>query len=200
MTNFTASFGSLVYLNWYAGEAATAVLVANVPHLWPLIATVFHLGAFKPGSGNSSSGNKGLSSHQYPSRGGTHQRSIVGIPSARSKNKYDIDVYEPSSSEEHIASNGDKDMQWGYSKKSVEMVDSIAPTSDLEMGKPHMTTSIQGGSSGTSSKDAAGIAVEEVELGAWPMKEDRKSDSHIAGSPNGQILKTVHMDQFASGK
>lgn len=44
--NFTAGYGSLVYLNWYMGEAATSVFVANVPHLWPLLSRVFSLGAF----------------------------------------------------------------------------------------------------------------------------------------------------------
>ncbi|KAL8973805.1 MAG: hypothetical protein Q9197_001959, partial [Variospora fuerteventurae] len=44
--NFTAGYGSLIYLNWYVGEAATSVFVANVPHLWPLLSRVFALGAF----------------------------------------------------------------------------------------------------------------------------------------------------------
>ncbi|KAL9007313.1 MAG: hypothetical protein Q9173_007376, partial [Seirophora scorigena] len=44
--NFTAGYGSLIYLNWYVGEAATSVFVANVPHLWPLLSRAFALGAF----------------------------------------------------------------------------------------------------------------------------------------------------------
>ncbi len=57
--NFTAGFGSLIYLNWYVGEAATSVFVANVPHLWPLLSRIFALGAFnslRRTTGNSNSG------------------------------------------------------------------------------------------------------------------------------------------------
>ncbi|KAI4157471.1 MAG: hypothetical protein L6R39_000656, partial [Caloplaca ligustica] len=57
--NFTAGFGSLIYLNWYVGEAATSVFVANVPHLWPLLSRLCGLGAFnsmRRATGNSSGG------------------------------------------------------------------------------------------------------------------------------------------------
>lgn len=44
--NFTEPYGSLVYLNWYVGEAATAVCVANIPLCWPLLRRVLNLSAF----------------------------------------------------------------------------------------------------------------------------------------------------------
>ncbi|ESZ91245.1 UbiD family decarboxylase [Sclerotinia borealis F-4128] len=50
ITNFVAPMGSLTYLNWYAGEISTAMIVANVPHLWPLIARIARLGAWAPNS------------------------------------------------------------------------------------------------------------------------------------------------------
>ena len=139
--------------------------------------------------------------------GASHHRSAVNMSSGR-KNKYDIDVYDPSSSEEHIATNGQKDGQWGYSKKSsnagIDVSETIGRADDLEMGRGKMTTSIQGGKSGmTAGNDehAVDVAVEEVELGAWPMEEDRKSDAPLSSSPtgpHGHIVKTVHINQYAT--
>ncbi|OCK80452.1 hypothetical protein K432DRAFT_263125, partial [Lepidopterella palustris CBS 459.81] len=40
--NFTQPY-SPIFLNWYIGEAATAVYVANVPLLWPLLKILFKL-------------------------------------------------------------------------------------------------------------------------------------------------------------
>ncbi|KAK0101932.1 hypothetical protein ONS95_001257 [Cadophora gregata] len=56
ITNFLAPFGSLSYLNWYAGETATAMIVTNVPYLWPLIARTFKLGSFSQNTTNNKSG------------------------------------------------------------------------------------------------------------------------------------------------
>ena len=50
VTNFAAfdsDTSSLVYLNWYAGEITTAVIVTNVPLLWPLISRVLKTGSFQ---------------------------------------------------------------------------------------------------------------------------------------------------------
>lgn len=110
--NFTAPWGSLIYMNWYVGETATAVIVANVPHLWPLISRIFHLGAFKQPS-------HGANSNQYAlkTRGG------VGPGTVRRRN-YDKDGYVRSESEERIATG---DTQWGHSKTS-------GSEGDLELG------------------------------------------------------------------
>jgi len=40
----------LVFLAWYNGEAATAVLIANVPFCWALLRKVFALGPWKDSS------------------------------------------------------------------------------------------------------------------------------------------------------
>ncbi|OCK93152.1 uncharacterized protein K441DRAFT_661911 [Cenococcum geophilum 1.58] len=40
--NFTVPY-SPIFLDWYIGEAATAVYVANVPLLWPLLKSIFNL-------------------------------------------------------------------------------------------------------------------------------------------------------------
>ncbi|KAL8628038.1 hypothetical protein Q9189_006247 [Teloschistes chrysophthalmus] len=68
--NFTAGFGSLVYLNWYVGEAATSVFVANIPHLWPLLSRLFSLGAFnslRRTTGGSNPNPNHPSKHNHPS-------------------------------------------------------------------------------------------------------------------------------------
>lgn len=99
-------------MNWYADETATAVIVTNFPHHWPLISRVFSLGAFKqPTSGGVS--------NQYPLK----TRSGVG-PRAVHRRSYDKDGYIGSESEERIATG---DTQWGHSKKS-------ASEGDLELG------------------------------------------------------------------
>lgn len=61
--NFTAGFGSLIYLNWYVGEAATSVFVANVPHLWPLLSRLFSLSAFLSARRTAGSGSTPANDH-----------------------------------------------------------------------------------------------------------------------------------------
>ena len=173
MTNFTAPYGSLVYLNWYAGETATAVIVANAPHLWPLISRIFKLGSF------SSSTSKGT--NQYPLR--SHRNGKV-IPSAR-RTKHEIDGYIPTGSEERIATNGDKDSQWGYSKK--EILDSS--NEDLEYAGGYMTTHVRAG----GKESAMGVIIKDEELGGW-----EGDDREPIGNKEGQIVKTVHINQYAS--
>ncbi|RFU33766.1 hypothetical protein B7463_g2561, partial [Scytalidium lignicola] len=79
ITNFSAPVGSLVYLNWYAGEISTAMIVTNVPHLWPLMARIFKLGSFAKSSAN---------------------RPQYTLQNIRDGNNFD-----PAGSEERIASN-----------------------------------------------------------------------------------------------
>ena len=120
--NFTAPWGSLIYMNWYAGETATAVIVANVPHLWPLISRIFHLGAFKQPT-------IGGNSNRYPLK----SRSGVGPSTVRRRN-YDKDGYIRSESEERIATG---DTQWGHGKKS-------GSEGDLELGGYSVTVAAGG--------------------------------------------------------
>ena len=108
------------------------------------------------------------------------------MPSAR-RNKYDVEGYIPTGSEERIATSGDKDAQWGYSKK---LNVSESSDGDLEMGDGHMRTSVRGGG-GEGNVRRSGLAVEDKELGGW---EDEKVDPN----KKGHIVKTVHIDQYAS--
>ncbi|KAI4271228.1 MAG: hypothetical protein LQ337_006161 [Flavoplaca oasis] len=99
--NFTEPYGSLVYLNWYTGEAATSVFVANIPHLWPLLSKIFALGAFsslRRTAGTSSSNGNPNRMEFYPMRNGNHQGGQV--------RPYDHHGYIRSESEERIAGAG----------------------------------------------------------------------------------------------
>ena len=175
VTNFTAPYGSLVYLNWYAGETATAVIVANVPHLWPLISRIFGLSAFK-----RSSRPVGLNQYRLKS-----YRSSLGVPNGR-RNKSDVEGYTPTGSEEGIAGSGDKDAQWGNTRIPE---DSNSSSGEVEMGSHHMTTSVHGG----DSAHAHGVdqAIDDEELGG---RDNGRNDR----GTNGQIMKTVHIHQYAS--
>lgn len=106
----------------------------------------------------------------------------MGVSSAR-RNKYDIHGYEPTSSEERIANTGDKDASWSYTKK-LDSTDLC--NEDLELGKGYMTTSVHGGEA-----DRIGMVAENNRLGGW---EDDRTDPN----KRGQIVKTVHINQYAS--
>ena len=110
ITNFTAPYGSLVYLNWYIGETSTAVIVANVPHLWPLISRIFGLGSFKPTNNN---GGYGSSENQYAL---ASKRSGMSNPGRKSRRDFEKDGYVRSESVEEIAGLG---MEQG--KEDVEL-------------------------------------------------------------------------------
>lgn len=169
ITNFTAPYGSLIYLNWYAGETATAVVVANVPHLWPLISRVFGLGAFKQVSGPDGFNQHPLCPQRNGPRTSNHQRE-----------NFDIDGYVGNGSEERIATNGDKDGEWENAKNS----DTTQSSDDIELDNGCMTTSVLGSSKGN-------VGVEHKMLSEW--EADRPDPEK-----QGHIVKTVHIDQSAS--
>ena len=98
------------------------MIVANVPHLWPLISQIFRLGAFKQPTGAGAS-------NQYPLKPGSGMRASV----VRRRN-YDKDGYIRSDSEEHIAIGG---TQWRRSKKD-------ASEGDLEEGGYSVTVAAGG--------------------------------------------------------
>ena len=157
--NFTAGYGSLIYLNWYAGEAATAVMVSNIPHCWPILSRIFRLGSFK-------STSQGLNS-------GSNQRygltSKSGISSSR--RRYDEHGYIRSESEERIANAG----------TGPGFVTSAAPSNhltsdrkshDVELGhmgegQPYIGTAVTGGGkneNGWARDDRSGTIVKTVSM------------------------------------
>jgi len=107
--NFTAGYGSLIYLNWYAGETSTAVIVANVPHLWPLLSRLFRLGAFKSSHGPESASRLKIS---------------TAVQSRRRPTHLDTEGYLRSESEERIANKGAG--SWTTNSQSLN--------DDLELG------------------------------------------------------------------
>ncbi|KAL9629069.1 MAG: hypothetical protein Q9164_007033, partial [Protoblastenia rupestris] len=94
--NFTAGYGSLVYLNWYAGEATTAVMVANIPHCWPLLSRIFRLGSFK----STTQGPDSSSNNRF------HLSSKKSNNTGNGRRRFDEHGYIRSESEERIANAG----------------------------------------------------------------------------------------------
>lgn len=120
--NFTAGYGSLIYLNWYAGETSTAIIVANIPHCWPLLSRVFRLGSFKSSSFDPSSQSR----LKFPSV----------VQSRRRPNGLDTDGYLRSESEERIAGKGAG--SWTIQSQSHNM-----ELGEVD-GTPHATTATGG--------------------------------------------------------
>ncbi|KAL9069615.1 MAG: hypothetical protein Q9161_005414 [Pseudevernia consocians] len=102
--NFTGGFGDLEYLNWYAGETSTAVIVVNVPHLWPLISRILGLGAFKS------------STAAIESKTRFNQSKVSAVSRSQAK-EFDNSGYIRSESEERIANAG----AWAGKGSDMEM-------------------------------------------------------------------------------
>ena len=177
ITNFLAPY-SLIYLNWYAGEASTAVIVANAPHIWPLISHVFGLGTFKRSTGN-------IDSNSYPFKS---HRSAVETQNSRTR-KFDAEGYIPTGSEENLAQIGDKDVQWGYIKSTDS---SQLSSGEVDTNNSYLKDSVRAGSA-----DSAGIehgiaqTVENPDFGRW---QGNSADPN----KHGRIVKTIHINQHAS--
>lgn len=174
VTNFTAPYGSLVYLNWYAGEASTAVIVANVPHLGPLFFRIFNIGSFKQTTAPHESNQSRIYSHT----GGT------GTASTR-RTKHDIDGYILTGSDEKILGTNEKGTEWRYSKK----LDLSEPKEEnIELSDVYMTPMQGSGAVGVRNID---LENEDQRLGV------------LKGDPadlekRGHIVKTIQIDQYSS--
>ena len=166
--NFTEPYGSLVYLNWYAGEAATAVMVANVPHCWPVLSRVFRLGSFKSTSMGQSTGNR-------------YKFTSTSVTGNNSRRRPDEHGYLRSDSEEQIAQAGKRPGFAASKKNSTTATATTVPvddnaSSDVELGaiqhgEPYIGTAITAG----------------------PGEEQ-----HHQNPNSGHILKTVSMNQTYS--
>ncbi|KAL8725972.1 MAG: hypothetical protein Q9166_007005 [cf. Caloplaca sp. 2 TL-2023] len=147
--NFTEPYGSLVYLDWYVGEASTSVFVANVPHLWPLLSRIFALGAFnslRRTAGNSS-GNGGSSGNGVYGKVSSTQRSSRPRP-------YDQHGYIRSESEERIANAGAGAGSWPLQPDSKDGVAlEMGPLDNKSMG---YTATAAGGELGVGNEKGQG--------------------------------------------
>ena len=106
--NFCQPFGSLVYLNWYVAEAATAVYVANIPLCWPLLRRLFNLSSFTSSSKRTADGSGAGSQARF-------QQSAV-----RSAVRPKREWYERSESEEGITGAGATNGAWATRSNSNE--------------------------------------------------------------------------------
>lgn len=114
--NFSQPFGSLTYLNWYIGEAATSVYVANIPLCWPLLRRAFNLSSFTSSSAKRTATGSGLDTQSR------FQGSAV-----RSANRPKREWYERSESEERIAGAGAGNGSWATRSGSNEGPMELSP-------------------------------------------------------------------------
>ncbi|KAI4201514.1 MAG: hypothetical protein LQ346_002150 [Caloplaca aetnensis] len=174
--NFTAGFGSLIYLNWYVGEAATSVFVANVPHLWPLLSRIFALGAFnslRRTTGNSNSGAPNSGSNANANNNSTNRwnKASAQRSSRRLGRSETQDGYLRTESEERIVRAG--------AKQGGTWPLPTTPASDertLEMGP------VEGKGLGYTATAAAGQGL----------------DAEKAPNAGGGIVRTVQIRQYSS--
>lgn len=110
--------GSLIYLNWYAGELSTAMIVANVPHLWPLIARIGKLGSFAQ---NSS----------------FNERSQFTMQNMRTHNQFD-----PVGSEDNIIAGDVYSGKGGSDEVGIFTDEGKDEESGFDKTVPHITTTV----------------------------------------------------------
>ncbi|KAI4189692.1 MAG: hypothetical protein L6R41_001301 [Letrouitia leprolyta] len=107
--NFTEPYGSLIYLNWYVGEASTSVFVSNVPHLWPLLSRLFSLSAFISARRTGGSGSNGTPGRGRSGMGGGDRygsKSLGAGGGMKTKRYHPSSGYFRTESEERIIAGG----------------------------------------------------------------------------------------------
>ena len=169
--NFTSPYGSLIYLNWYAGEGATAVMVANIPHCWPMLSRIFRLGNFQASGGHVNSGNKGY---------GDSFKSPVTTSSRR--RPFDEHGYIRTESEERIANAG---IDPGFvNTPASDSHGQITQSNDLELGTmphqqapPYTGTAVTAGgkSEGAWGTNGEGTIVKTVSMNQTYSDHDSRS-------------------------
>ncbi|KAL9129466.1 MAG: hypothetical protein Q9217_002100, partial [Psora testacea] len=154
--NFTAGYGSLIYLNWYAGEAATAVMVANIPHCWPILSRTFRLGSFKS------------TSHGPESASNRFGLSDKSATTSSNRRRFDEHGYIRSESEERIANAG---AGTGFTNTAASAA-SVGQNHDVELGHigpqtgAYIGTAVTGGGKdeGSWREDRSGTIIKTVSL------------------------------------
>ena len=157
--NFTEPYGSLIYLNWYSGETSTAVMVANIPHCWPILSRIFNLGSFKSSTHgpNSSTGNR------YFTKASKSQNTT-------SRRRHDEHGYIRSDSEERIANAG-TGPGFSHTPAASTPGSGLGHGRDIELGKidqmqPYIGTAVTAGtkSDGGWGGDHSGTIVKTVSM------------------------------------
>lgn len=138
--NFTLP-NDLVFLTWYAAEAATAVIIANVPFMWPLLRKILGLGEWsdsitddrvrwnlrcvhkKPGQGVSGGyvgGTVGRPGRIPPTIGRARVRRVLGRGGLDELDDDSITGAELENGAEQLASSVEKGGPMGGCDKAFE--------------------------------------------------------------------------------
>lgn len=194
--NFTSGYGSLVYLNWYAGEASTAVMVANIPHCWPLFSRAFGLGSFKsagPSGGHADSGSQSAQRHlsRFSTRVGTTHSRLRSTNYATHTEQGDADSIERIVGKG--VEPGKRDLASGHEHEHEHPTANGGDMADLELGDlptpaPRYEARATAGNAQTFWRP--GDADGGLPDGPLPSAE---------GGAGG-IVKTVHLDQRYEGE
>ena len=153
----------------YAGETATAVIVANIPHLWPLLSRVFSLGAFKSCSGSPDQ----YSLHDDDRR---FESPIVRL-------KYNSKGYRSSDSQEKITDGGHEGIAWEQGRRVASPRGNLE---DLEVETDYSSKVVD-----TAGQSNVGFALYNAEAETW-------QHGRFSSSNKSQIVKTIHIDECAS--
>lgn len=198
--NFTEPYGSLVYLYWYAGESSTAVMVANIPHCWPVVARMFRLSSFKmygaSGGATPQYGNTGVES----GTGGANRRSRFGGRSTSGYTKNTRDQSEDADSIERIVGK-DVIITTANASSKDDLATSHAMGVDVELGSiTHApATTAQSFSSPSSPPGYQARATADRSSVRIPNLRGHKQEGSTT-TPHGGIVKTIEVDQKYSNE
>ena len=153
-------------MNWYAGETSTAVIVVNVPHLWPLINRLVGLGSFKSSSAVID---------DYSSRNCFTHGEVRTITRSQSKD-FDYAGYFRSKTEERLAKAGAWTGNGGTARDDIQMenveANSIGDAATAEVGRRRTM---------------------DEEEGMWPLHNLYRYTVSLGAEG---IVKTVYLNPF----
>lgn len=196
--NFTEPYGSLVYLNWYAGESSTAIMVANVPHCWPIVARMFRLGNFKSygpsGAGGAFGGTPvygtGAENGSTPHNKRSRFSSAITSMGSRTNNGYIQNT--------HSEDGEDRDsIERIIGKGVVPGKNDRAPvahtgTTDVELGPLPHAVSTPAAHAHAPPEYEAHASADNAHQTFWASGPRTENGGAPAG---GHIVKTVQVDQ-----
>ena len=197
--NFTEPYGSLVYLYWYAGESSTALMVANIPHCWPIVARLFRLSSFKmygaSGGATPQYGNTGVESGTGANRRSrfTGNRSNTGY----SKNTGGQSSDNDADSIERIV--GGKGEMSDHASKD-DLIIPHAVSRDIQLGpispgpKSPSFHSVHALSSPPPEYEARATA-ERSSVRIPNLRGNSHGKEHSISTPKSGIVKTIEVDQ-----
>lgn len=137
--SFSETYGT-EWIYWYIREAATAIIVANLPLTWTLLQRLFNLGSFHgKSSDRRTTMGQGASRFRGSMYGNLHSHVRDEAPSLRSKNKHSSD-FTSTNSQEYI--NGSPGIPLQIYQKSEVHVTTEAATEGSS--SPHWNATVSG--------------------------------------------------------